>query len=291
MQRKTHPQGRVFFSWGILLTTLSAKFEPQLQPLHTAPDSIVPDFANPQSLNRYSYVYNRPIRFNDPTGHCPGCFEWMIEATKKAGKWFIKEGLGNRIDHSESDIPFANVLEGVALSLAGEDRVYLGGNAIDLIRDDPAFRAFEQKRFTEITSNPLYMETSFQIEFPIENDVRLGGVRNMDVPMKDQLFDSLANPSTSLARYEDTWNVAGNELSWLLRGVDINSRAIVDKDGSFTIIYHFEDTLDLRPNRSSSNSDGVAYNIITSIIGGVYHDLLGATEMKVEAHWSSQFIK
>jgi hypothetical protein len=29
----------------------------------------VPSAANPQSWNRYSYVQNNPIRFNDPTGH------------------------------------------------------------------------------------------------------------------------------------------------------------------------------------------------------------------------------
>jgi RHS repeat-associated protein len=33
------------------------------------PDSIVPDQSNPQSWNRYSYVTNRPVNFNDPTGH------------------------------------------------------------------------------------------------------------------------------------------------------------------------------------------------------------------------------
>lgn len=33
-------------------------------------DTIVPNYANPQSFNRYSYVNNNPIRFNDPTGHC-----------------------------------------------------------------------------------------------------------------------------------------------------------------------------------------------------------------------------
>jgi hypothetical protein len=32
-------------------------------------DTIVPGYANPQNLNRFSYVLNNPIRYNDPTGH------------------------------------------------------------------------------------------------------------------------------------------------------------------------------------------------------------------------------
>jgi len=32
-------------------------------------DTIVPDLADPQSLNRYSYVSNNPLRYVDPSGH------------------------------------------------------------------------------------------------------------------------------------------------------------------------------------------------------------------------------
>ena len=32
-------------------------------------DTIEPGYANPQSLNRYSYVNNNPLRYTDPTGH------------------------------------------------------------------------------------------------------------------------------------------------------------------------------------------------------------------------------
>jgi len=34
-----------------------------------SPDSIVPDYFNPQSLNRYSYCLNNPLIYVDPTGH------------------------------------------------------------------------------------------------------------------------------------------------------------------------------------------------------------------------------
>jgi|CXWJ01.1.fsa_nt_gi hypothetical protein len=38
-----------------------------------SPDDVIPDVSNPQAWNRYSYVNNRPIIFNDPTGHAPSC--------------------------------------------------------------------------------------------------------------------------------------------------------------------------------------------------------------------------
>jgi hypothetical protein len=37
------------------------------------PDTIVPDQSDPQSLNRYSYALNNPIKYNDPSGH----FAWI----------------------------------------------------------------------------------------------------------------------------------------------------------------------------------------------------------------------
>ncbi|MSP13297.1 MAG: RHS repeat-associated core domain-containing protein, partial [Chloroflexi bacterium] len=42
------------------------------------PDTIVPEPGNPQSLNRYTYVDNNPLRYTDPSGHCPTCIIGLI---------------------------------------------------------------------------------------------------------------------------------------------------------------------------------------------------------------------
>lgn len=70
------------------------------------PDTIVPDPGNPQSLNRYSYVRNNPLRYTDPTGNreceddnCLRAGPVIIKPptfTQRA-KWIL-EGLGGKND-------------------------------------------------------------------------------------------------------------------------------------------------------------------------------------------------
>ncbi len=45
-------------------------YDPQLNRWISA-DTIVPQASNPQSLNRYTYAYNNPAKYNDPNGHEP----------------------------------------------------------------------------------------------------------------------------------------------------------------------------------------------------------------------------
>ena len=46
-------------------------------------DTIVPGYANPQNLNRYSYVLNNPLKYTDPTGHWANMTNDPIEELRK----------------------------------------------------------------------------------------------------------------------------------------------------------------------------------------------------------------
>jgi RHS repeat-associated protein len=54
---------------GTGLMDYKARFYSPTLGRFTQPDTIIPDTANPQSWNRYSYVENRPITYIDSTGH------------------------------------------------------------------------------------------------------------------------------------------------------------------------------------------------------------------------------
>jgi RHS repeat-associated protein len=56
---------------GTGLMDYRARFYSVLLGRFIQPDSIIPNPANPQAFNRFSYVYNRSINFNDPSGYDP----------------------------------------------------------------------------------------------------------------------------------------------------------------------------------------------------------------------------
>jgi RHS repeat-associated protein len=239
------------------------------------PDTIVPDFANPQNLNRLSYVKNNPLRYTDPTGH--GIWDEIKKGTKRIGSWVLGKAsevynlsrdaarnliLDNRIDQSLSQVPFTNPAEAALLSLMGEDKAILGGDAIDLIRADPAMIELEQSIIADIELDERYRNEPFSYVVDPET-VAFGGSR-APADMREQAL------APWKPEYRDTWRVAANELTWLVRAAGVGATVYVQEDGSFIIDYHLTDRLDLRPNRPEGNP----YNNITAILGLVYHDIL-----------------
>jgi RHS repeat-associated protein len=61
------------------LMDYNARYYNPLSGRFISPDTVVPSFANPQTLNRHSYVNNNPLRYKDPSGH------WIESALDIAG--------------------------------------------------------------------------------------------------------------------------------------------------------------------------------------------------------------
>jgi len=59
-------------------------YDPEIGRFISA-DTVVPNPANPQSLNRYTYCFNNPLKYIDPTGHQPEIDN---------GNWFYIPGVG-----------------------------------------------------------------------------------------------------------------------------------------------------------------------------------------------------
>jgi RHS repeat-associated protein len=87
---------------GSLADFAAREYSPLLGRFLSA-DSIVPKPGNPQSLNRFAYSLNNPLKFVDPTGHCPAppndsgnviCVDLFIATPK------IENGLGYGDDRS-----------------------------------------------------------------------------------------------------------------------------------------------------------------------------------------------
>lgn len=82
----------------------------------------------------------------------------------------------------------------------------------------------------------------------------------------------------------ETWQVAGDALTWSVRHAAVDYTATVKSDGTIVIAYHLSDRLDLSPQAGRSE----AYNNISAATGFLYHDVIGGnSDMKVNADWQT----
>ena len=100
------------------------------------PDTIIPNPANPQSWNRYSYVTNRPVNFNDPTGHIKCEFDaqgndYCYENDRKTK--IIKSSSGGGNGGGGALVPV--VPPGPASSSGGDEDVVVDTLELDAISD------------------------------------------------------------------------------------------------------------------------------------------------------------
>ena len=170
-----------------------------------------------------------------------------------------------------------NILEAGLNSILQTNSVMVTGKALAKIEKDPAMKDVEAKYLHSIRSDPRFGKEEFQVNY--SSPIQFGGKRAPE-SMSEQFKDPF-NP-----KYKDTWEVAANELTWLVRSVTVKTAINVAKNGDVLMNHSFTDTFDLRPN----NGRSVEYNRVTSITGFLYHDVLGGNDkMKVTATWSTSY--
>ena len=85
-----------------------------------SPDSIVPEPGNPQSLNRYSYVYNNPLGYVDPSGNSA---EWFNQA------WRDEFRAVHKRDPGEGDIAYRRAsMEATSRGQYWSDKYWVSSN-------------------------------------------------------------------------------------------------------------------------------------------------------------------
>jgi RHS repeat-associated protein len=70
-------------------------------------DGVLPDAEDMQAFNRYSYVYNNPLKFTDPTGHVPGVHGGNTDVGDQPnscgyGSGCIRDGMDRYVDEYDA---------------------------------------------------------------------------------------------------------------------------------------------------------------------------------------------
>ncbi len=173
-------------------------------------------------------------------------------------------------------LPFNNAISTSARALAGDTDIQLDQDATDAIQRDPGFIEVEERLVA-------------QIEQRVAQNGDLGS-QGLTIPLSElepNLVVELGGQRGSLnplsADSRATWEVAGDELTWLLRHARLDGTAHVSPSGEISIDYKISDVLDLRPGDGRS----LPYNAVTAVTGTLWHDVLGAEESAITGEFST----
>ena len=254
------------------------------------------------SESRYAVNGNNPILFTDPNGDFKTKFgAWLYKATHggeiggKKGEYFVNKSTVENgevvirpwvYDFQGSTKPYSssgwghglrsffgaaagvnndvnNVAGAGVLSQLQYSQGNITGQALEKIKQDPAMQKFEQSVIDKAKADPNYKGEKQPIEF--------GGKRGSLNPL---------DPSSA-----DTWKVACNELTWLVRHANVEATVTRTAEGAMNISYQLTDQFDLRPQTGRNG----AYNAVNSTVGSVYHDVVGGNDkLQLNATWSTQ---
>ena len=170
----------------------------------------------------------------------------------------------------------SNIAVAGAKALLGYEDLNLTGSALNKVINSPATNALDKSLIERAIADPKYETEAYSFRY--KTGVEYGGKRAPG-DMTEQLLGFWKS------QYRATWKVAGNELTWLLRHARVSGWVSVDKLGTITIQHSLYDVFDLRPSPGRSG----AYRTVTRITGGMWHDILGASEPTINANWRTVY--
>jgi RHS repeat-associated protein len=260
-------------------------YDPSLSRFAQA-DTIVPESTQGvQAWDRYAYANNSPVVHVDPSGHnvpiCFACTLWQSVSDWWSGRsdgYNGPNGANFLLSHPVRRAQAAfQGFDRNATSIWGlmrrafyhETSANITGQALDKVKTDPA----------------LLREQS-EILAGIKNDPRYGV----------EAFTSGDKPPITSLQFGEHGSFLGDGLyeeTWMLRAANLKTSYSVNKQGDISLTHEVFDTLDLRPDwggETRTGFRGFAYNAITTVLGTVWHDYMGASdEMRTYATWATEF--
>lgn len=160
-------------------------------------------------------------------------------------------------------------------SLLQSNSVILSGKGLEKVKNDPAVQRLQDRIVKDVKNNPDYKNEPITIKRT--RSIQLGGQR-----AQAEMWRQTLKVWEWADEYKATWQVAFNELTWLLRSINLTYEADANVKGCITIRYSFIDFLDLRPGIGRTKE----YNAICIILGFIYHDVIGGNDkMKIRGNW------
>lgn len=210
--------------------------------------------------------------FNSLAGSDPGWGTAARRAIFRAACKYLK------MDPKKVD----NILMVGVHSMLQSGAITLSGNSLNKVKSDSALLSNQQRIIQSIKKHRDYKTSPFSGNGSF--GTQLGGQRANGEMWKQALefwkWDD---------QYSATWDMAFNELTWTVRSVNIKYTYDVSANGTIQIRYWFTDTLDLRP---SWGSRSLEYNAACTVLGFLYHDVLGGSdELQVQANWITTISK
>jgi RHS repeat-associated protein len=238
------------------------------------PDSLIPNPSNPQAWNRYAYVLNNPIRYNDPTGHCFGpagvvvCGALLYDALVVYTGVAVYVGARTRLAQPDGNNA-SDIWELMKQGVNQADQVNITGEGLQSLQDDPSVKAKQDKIIASIKDDPRYGEQDFSISNDY-TDLEDGPLFTADGPSK-KFLGGLVTGNPAFLMVHSGYLYATNTK--------------VSKDGTISTTWRVDDQFDYIPDWKNK---GLAYNIGATISAPIYYGMLGAKrQFRTNAYWKA----